>query len=326
MNAERPSALPHAVLEQAAQWFALLQSEAATAADRAAWQRWCDGSDAHRAAWAQVERIGRLFGPIQATADPRAAVGAYRAATAHTGRRRVILGLAGVAGLGLAGGAAWRYPSLPGLFLASLSDHRTATGEVRELRLADGTQVWLGTASACDEDFTLALRRLTLVAGEILVNTAADTSRPFVVDTPHGRLRALGTRFSVRLEDQATRLAVYEGAVQVRTADGVGLVVQAGFRTRLTRAGVAAPEPVDPSNESSTRGYFIARNVPLADMLRELGRYRSGYLGVAPEVANLPVFGSYPMTEPDQVLAMLASVMPIRISHPLPWWTRVMKR
>jgi transmembrane sensor len=44
---------------------------------------------------------------------------------------------------------------------------------------------------------------------------------------------------------------------------------------------------------------------------------------VSPEVANLPVFGSYPMTDPDRALAMLESVMPIRVSRPMPWWIRV---
>lgn len=84
--------------------------------------------------------------------------------------------------------------------------------------------------------------------------------------------------------------------------------------------------PVDPASEGSTRGLYIARNAPLGEVLRELGRYRAGLLSVSPDVADLPVFGSYPMTEPERVLAMLASVMPIRVSHPLPWWTRVTPR
>ncbi|WYX35108.1 FecR domain-containing protein [Achromobacter xylosoxidans] len=177
----------HAVLEQAAQWFALLQSEEATATDREAWRRWCDSAEAHRAAWAQVERVGQLFRPIQTAPDPHGAVGAYRAATANATRRRVVLGLALVAGAGLTSGVAWRYSPLAGLVLARMADHRTATGEVREVLLADGTRVWLGTASAFDTDFGPALRRLRLVAGEILVSTAGGQQRPFVVDTPQGR-------------------------------------------------------------------------------------------------------------------------------------------
>ncbi|MGK8834061.1 FecR domain-containing protein [Achromobacter xylosoxidans] len=316
----------HAVLEQAAQWFALLQSEEATATDREAWRRWCDSAEAHRAAWAQVERVGQLFRPIQTAPDPHGAVGAYRAATANATRRRVVLGLALVAGAGLTSGVAWRYSPLAGLVLARMADHRTATGEVREVLLADGTRVWLGTASAFDTDFGPALRRLRLVAGEILVSTAGEQQRPFVVDTPQGRLRALGTRFTVRLDAGITRIAVYDGAVQAHGADGAGVVIPAGWQARLTATGLSPIEPVDPASEGSTRGLYIARNAPLGEVLRELGRYRAGLLSVSPEVADLPVFGSYPMTEPERVLAMLASVMPIRVSHPLPWWTRVTPR
>lgn len=267
-----------------------------------------------------------MFRPIQTAPDPHGAVGAYRAATANATRRRVVLGLALVAGAGLTSGVAWRYSPLAGLVLARMADHRTATGEVREVLLADGTRVWLGTASAFDTDFGPALRRLRLVAGEILVSTAGGQQRPFVVDTPQGRLRALGTRFTVRLDAGITRIAVYDGAVQAHGADGAGVVIPAGWQARLTATGLSPIEPVDPASEGSTRGLYIARNAPLGEVLRELGRYRAGLLSVSPEVADLPVFGSYPMTEPERVLAMLASVMPIRVSHPLPWWTRVTPR
>jgi len=313
----------HAVLQQAAEWFALLQSGEATPADRAAWQAWHDSAEAHRIAWTRVDRVGQLFQPIQKTPDPRGAVGAYRSATIAVGRRRLILGLAALAGAGLAGSVAWRPSLLPGLFLAWTADHRTTTGEVREVLLGDGTRVWLGTASAFDEDFTPALRRLQLVVGEILISTAADADRPFVVDTPQGRLRALGTRFTVRLEDGDTRIAVYDGAVQAQAADGTSMVIHAGWRARLTPQGLSPAEPVSPASEASTRGLYIAENDPLDVVLRELGRYRTGYLSVSPEVANLPVFGSYPMTDPDRALAMLESVMPIRVSRPMPWWIRV---
>ncbi|MGE8686146.1 MAG: FecR domain-containing protein [Achromobacter sp.] len=323
---QSPSRSERAALEQAAEWFALLQSGEATSADREAWRAWHESAEAHRAAWERVDRVGQLFQPIRKAPDPRGTVRAYRSATIDAGRRRLILGLAALAGVGLAGGAAWRPSLLPGLLLAWAADHRTATGEVREILLGDGTRVWLGTAGAFDEDYTPALRRLRLVAGEILVDTAADASRPFVVDTPQGRLRALGTRFTVRLEDGDTRIAVYDGAVQAHAIDGSSTIIQAGWRARLARGGLSPAEPASPASEASTRGLYIAQDVPLGAVLRELERYRSGYLTVSPQVAELPVFGSYPMTDPDRALAMLESVLPIRIGRPAPWWVRVTPR
>jgi transmembrane sensor len=56
--------------------------------------------------------------------------------------------------------------------------------------------------------------------------------RPFAVHTALGRLRALGTRFTVRQEDAVVHLAVTEGAVEV-TLHGATVprtVVPAGSR------------------------------------------------------------------------------------------------
>lgn len=313
-------------LEQAAEWFALLRSGEATTADRNAWQAWHQSADAHRIAWTQVEHIGRRFQPIQSAPRPLDAVSAYRNAGVNTGRRRIVLGLATAAGTGLAGWMAWRRFPLADMVLAWRAEHRTAIGEVREVVLSDGTRVQMGTASAFDDHFSSDLRRLQLYTGEILISTGSDTKRPFVVDTPHGRLEALGTRFVVRLDEDDTRLAVYDGAVQARSANGVILIVRAGQQTRMTAHGVAPIEAADPARESAVRGIYIAQNVPLEDVVRELGRYRVGHIGVSPDVANLRVFGSYPMTDPDRTLAMLESVMPIKVRRSLPWWISVVAR
>ncbi|SOE49635.1 FecR domain-containing protein [Orrella dioscoreae] len=318
--------IPDAVLAQAADWFARLCAGDATARERQAWQAWREASDTHRQAWARVEAISQRFAPLQAVPDPRAAATAYRSTLASPGRRRLVLSLAALAGTGLAGWMARDYGVFPTVLSASLADYRTATGEVRELRLPDGTQVWLGTASAFDADYTASLRRLRQWRGEMLVETAADAGRPFVVDTPQGRLRALGTRFLTRLDGDDTRIAVYEGAVEATAASGHAVIIPAGMQARVSAQGVSALTPADLADAQGPRGRYVARNVPLSEMLQALGRYRRGYLSVSPEIADLPVFGSFPMTEPDRVLAMLESVMPIRVQRPFPGWTRVMPR
>ncbi len=318
--------VPDAVLAQAADWFARLSAGDASTADRQAWQAWRDSAEVHRRAWAMVETISQRFEPLQQVPDARLAATAYRSALPSPNRRRaVMLGLAALAGTGMAGWVAREHEMLPSLLSASLASHRTATGEIRNVQLADGTQVWLGTASAFDADYRPDLRRLRLWRGEMLVDTAQDPARPFVVDTPHGRLRALGTRFVTRLE-QDTRIAVYEGAVEVTAPGGPAVVIPAGQQASLSSRGVSALTAADPADAHAVQGRYVARNVPLSTVLNELGRYRHGYLSVAPQIADLPVFGSFPMTEPDRVLAMLESVMPIQVRRPLPGWIRVMAR
>ena len=322
------SALSHQALQQAAEWFALLRSGEATAADRAQWQAWLDDAQEHRKAWQQVERISGRFEPAQNSPSRDAAARGFCTANTRMARRRqVLVGLGGLAGSALFGWIGWRHTPLPGLLMARYADYRSETGEVRSIELPDGSSIWLGTASAFDLDYRKDLRRIRLIAGEILVQTAADPDRPFVVDTPQGRLRALGTRFTVRLDDDETLVAVYSGAVEARTADTAATrIIQTGQQTRFTSATLAAGEIADPAREAWTRGILVTENTPLIDVVRELRRYRGGYLGVAPEIAHLSVIGSYPATDPDRALAMLEAVLPIRVKRPLSWWVSIEPR
>ncbi|OZI32548.1 iron dicitrate transport regulator FecR [Bordetella genomosp. 10] len=326
-------------MEQAAAWFSLLHSGTVIDADRARWQGWLASSEDHRAAWAVVERVSQRFRSLQADASPRQAADALQLANRRLARRRVVLGVAAIAGAGSAlGWTLWRQPGAVDALLAWAADYRTGTGERHEVRLADGTRVWLGSASAFDQNYGASLRRLRLRAGEILIQTAAEAARPFVVDTAQGRMRALGTRFNVRLDGEGgTLLAVYEGAVQITLAASAGraaagsaaagnATIGAGQQVRFTADRLEAIVPADPAREVWSRGVLLAQDIPLGQVVAELSRYRHGHMAVAPDVAGLPVLGSYPLDDVDGALAMLQKSLPIRIRRPLPWWTTIEAR
>jgi transmembrane sensor len=127
----------------------------------------------------------------------------------------------------------------------------------------------------------------------------------------------------VRLDGPQTLLAVYHGAVEARAQTGVSVIVPAGQQTRLGDDGPTALEPADPAREAWTRGLLVAQNIPLAELVQELRRHYPGHLSLAPEAASLRVFGSYPANDPERTLAMLESVISIRVRRPLPWWISV---
>lgn len=332
MNAPEAGLCPvsHEAMEQAAAWFSLLQSGNATDADRDRWRAWRASGRECEAAWAFVERVSQRFAPLQAAPSPRLAADTLQAANQRLAKRRtLLLGLAAMAGSGgLLGWAVWQQAGWVDPWLARFADHHTATGERRDVVLADGTQVWLASASAFDQDYRSDLRRLRLRAGEILVQTATDPARPFVVDTAHGRLRALGTRFNVRLDDDGgTQLAVYEGAVEVKLARNTGsTVVASGQQVRFTADRLNEVVAADPAREAWSRGILLAQDMPLAQVVAELGRYRRGHIAVAPDVAGLTVLGSYPLDDFDGTLTMLQQSLPIQVRQPLPWWTTIEAR
>ncbi len=296
---------PHHVMEQAAEWYALLISGDAVAADRQRWLAWLDADASHRQAWAYVEQVSqRILAPLRDTPDPRLTSDNLHAAGQRVlRRRRALVRIASPAG-------AWS------------ADYRAATGEIRATVLPDGSRVWLNTASAFNRDFQPGLRRLHLVAGEILIETGTDKDRPFVVDTAEGRLRALGTRFTVRQEAGATLLAVYQGAVEIRIArNAPPTVIATGRQARFTAAEVGSATRADPAREAWIRGDLLANNLTLREIADELGRYTLGHIGVAPQVAQRRVFGTFPLRDVDSALALLAQAAQVKVQRPMPWWT-----
>ncbi len=318
MPVDPPAPIDAAILAEAAEWFALLGSESATDADRRRWDVWLSARPEHRAAWARVEAFTRKFERLPARAAS-AALGAV-----HPGRRRALKTLAMLCGVGVAGFGAWR--AAP--WREWLALYQTGVGSTRHVTLPDGTRVWLNTGSALDVAFDADLRRIQLHAGEALIETASDRavpSRPFVVDSAEGRVRALGTRFCVRRSEVDSKVAVYRGAIEIQPAapGAARQTVNAGQETRFTRHTIAAPQAANEEGTAWTRGLLLADNMRLGDFVAELARYRHGVLRCAPEVANLRIVGAFPLADTDRVLRALERALPVRVSTLGPWWVTI---
>ncbi|OLU27461.1 hypothetical protein BVH03_14710 [Pseudomonas sp. PA15(2017)] len=306
----------HAALQQAAEWFAVLADPPASAQQQRAWQQWLADRPEHAAAWQQVEAISSQFARLPADTHRRAAAQALRSPARS---RRQVLGLFAVLGgaglLAAAGqGRPWR---------AWLASECTGTGEIRDLRLADGSHLWLGSRTAMDIDYSASTRLLRLLQGEVLLDTARDP-RPLLLDTRHGRLQALGTRFSVREGDGFTQLAVFAGAVRIEPSNARGVqVLEAGHQVRFSASGISASEPADPARQAWSRGVLLANDRRLGDFIAELADYVPGYLGCDPRVADLRLVGAYPLGDTGRILDALAGSLPIRVNRRLPWWVTV---
>ena len=147
------------------------------------------------------------------------------------------------------------------------------------------------------------------------------------LQTPQGRLRPLGTRFSVREQDGHTLLNVFEGSVEAACGDtDQRRILSAGQGVLFDRQRLAATQRALPGREAWSKGVLMANDMRLGDFIGELASYRHGHLGIDPQVANLRVMGTYPLQDTDQVLAMLEQVLPVRIERRFAWWTTVVAR
>ncbi|MBG6082943.1 transmembrane sensor [Rubrivivax gelatinosus] len=311
-----PGVALDAAQRAALQWQVCFWSGEAGEAEQRAFEAWLAADEAHRRAWERLQRAG---GRLQAL--PGGVAGTVLRATAGGGRRRALRALLLLAG---AGGAASLVRETPAWQLAR-ADERTATGERRDLLLPDGSRATLNTASALDLRFDASQRLARLLAGEVFITTAADAAhRPFVVETPAGRVQALGTRFALRCLDAATRVQVFEGAVELRPRDGgVARRLDAGGQLSFDATAVGAPEPLDEAATAWMRGLLVAERMRLDDFVAELSRYRRGVLRCAPTVAGLRVSGVFPLADTDAVLRSLVRALPLRITRATRWWLNV---
>ena len=204
------------------------------------------------------------------------------------------------------------------------ADLRTAAGEQGEHLLQDGSRLTLGSGSAVNTRWSADRREVELLDGEILVDVAKDAARPFVVETAHGRIRALGTRFIVRRDEHATLLTMIESRTAVQAgADTNELTVEAGERARLSARGVERLGEVDPR---ATQDAFQARRLmvqdrPLPEVLDEIARHRRGLVRYErADLEAIRVSAVLPLDDTDRALQLLVDNFPgLRVRTLTPW-------
>ena len=318
MNPASSRPVPAHVLDAAIAWQLTLDSSSPL--EREEFAKWHAANEEHARAWRQLGMLDQRFSVAKGPA--RSALLQSREGI----RRRVRKlgsGLASVvAVVGLTLFAADHYLPLD----YWLADQRTATGEQRTVRLADGTVVNLNTHSAMDVRFDEKQRLIVLQEGEILIETGHGDARPFIVETAEGSMRALGTRFLVKREDAGTRLSVLQSAVAAHPqSDPQEQILREGQQVLIRNNGLDSVVALNPGVDAWTRGMLVVDNARLEDLVHELGRYRRGHLGISPEVADLRITGSFPLHDTDKALNALLPTLPVQIEQHTPWWVTVAK-
>jgi transmembrane sensor len=139
----------------------------------------------------------------------------------HTARKWLLATVCIV--LVIAGG--WWYTSGSGIYNRQMVDAVlnkneivTKKGSKTNVRLPDGTQVWLNADSKISyaETFQGATREVQLT-GEAFFDVVKDKSRPFIIHTATIDIRVLGTAFNVRSypDEKSTETALVRGEIEV---------------------------------------------------------------------------------------------------------------
>jgi len=277
---------------------------------------WRESSSEHADAALTAQRIwnatepGALRGQV---AKPASAAQRQRL-------RRRVLGLAGLGmGLGLLGAGgrwAWRLPIYEIVLKTGRAQRATQA-------LPDGSSVDLSARTAAQVAFFRTRRVVRLAEGEARFSVASDAERPFWVETDWGRVRVVGTVFTVSTREARMRVEVAEGRVAVwgpghdhETGQAPSIFLQAGQAADVDRRGVGAPRPVDPGEVAGWRqGWLYFRDTPLPEVVSRWNDYLSRPLRLAPQDAalrDMRVTGSYLLKDPQSFLESLTHMLPVR--------------
>lgn len=260
------------IRQEAADWFARLNARTVSVGDLEAFREW-RSSPAHRDAYAAVEAAWMRSGDLRDDPEIQAAL----AEAVVRPRRPSRLASAGpalaaafaVAVLTAAGG--WWFSTRP-------VTYSTEVGERRLVRLSDGSEIHLDTATRVRARLRDSGRELTLVAGQALFSVAHDPTRPFTVRAGDVSVVALGTRFDVRREGGAVKVTLIEGGVSVRAQGAASGGWRLAPGQQIVTGQGRAPEPTAVDVNAAvawTEGLLEFDSLPLSSAIAEVNRYET---------------------------------------------------
>lgn len=305
----------------AAEWLVRCKEGALSDREQLEFNEWLSVCESHQKAWA----LAMQFEQRMAALPARPALSALRAAKAkRQNRRSVLKGLTLLVG---AGGASWfSYEAMA--WRSWVAEHQTGVGEQRKIRLSDGGVIDMNTATTMDVNYSQQQRAVRLHAGEVLIETATDNqelARPFVVHTPHGRVHALGTRFSVRTEGGRTVVSVLEHAVEITPGQGLHALLRlnAGQQVAFSASEIGPVQMDDRTKHAWARGMLVVVDKRMDNFLAELGRYRKGRIACEASIAGLRVTGAYRVADTDHVLESLTMSHAVELRYFTRFWVGV---
>lgn len=272
---------------------------------------WIDADPRHhgayirtKSAWLDTARLASLASTSQLRSAP---------ASHRRKPQRRLAAAAGIAAVLVVSGMVWLHER--GQTYAS------EIGEVRGIELPDGSFLNLNTNTSATVRYRLQERRIALDRGEALFKVAQDPRRPFIVQANDVRVKAIGTAFTVRVDDRRTDVIVTEGVVEIERPGAPIQHVSANHHAVLTpgdsRTDIQPVTPAAVSRELAWRnGMAVFAGEPLAVAIQEINRYSRRHIWVHdPTLASQPVAGIFRANDVEAFAIAVAETFNARIDY-----------
>ncbi len=220
--------------------------------------------------------------------------------------------------------------------------YQTLVGQQKSIKLSDGSQIKLNTATKLNVNYTDKIRHLKLEYGEAFFDITKEPKRPLKVDFGNGVVTVLGTKFNINHAGDEVVVAVIEGSVAVdwnkKKADSNQYLLEEKNQRLIDRQeksmllkkgdiayfskNKALPNKTTPKESkiagvvSWEKGIVKFYQQPLIDVVAELNRYsRRKILIEDIQVAQLPVNAVFNLDDVDIVLKGIEKALPIKVTE-----------
>ncbi|MDE7548332.1 FecR domain-containing protein [Acetobacter fabarum] len=306
--------------QAAAGWYLFLRDYPDDEDMKHRFAEWLASDPAHARAWedmnvtasvmAGVPRI--LHMPARTSATPVLHMNAYRVA------RRFLPGCA----LALAAACAALAFMPPDMLVRLSADHYAPVAQTRDIRLADGSEIILAPRAAVSLTINGSERGVRLLQGEALFDVRHDPTRPFRVTAGHVTATDVGTVFDVRMDGDATTVAVREGEVHVASARS-GIIernLHAGEWERVSGTTATAGTAPAATIGAWRDGTLIARDQTVAALITALRPWTAAKIVLTDsELAKKRVTGTYDLRQPEASLRLIVEAYGGQVSSLSSW-------
>jgi ferric-dicitrate binding protein FerR (iron transport regulator) len=152
----------------------------------------------------------------------------------------------------------------------------TPRGGQYQLRLPDGTQVWLDAASSISyPTFFGGKDRRVRITGQVYFEVARDKARPFQVTVNNMDVEVLGTHFNIKAysDEASINTTLLEGSVKVSAGNSNTTVLRPGQQAQLSNQ-LKVVENANPDQVMAWKnGLFNFEGADIKTVMRELGRW-----------------------------------------------------
>jgi transmembrane sensor len=294
---------------EAVGWVQHLDSGRVTPADVQALKRWRSRSPDHEAAFADALRLWKEFAPAARGLRERGQLSPGLAARplfhSALSRRAAIGGalatVSAVAAYAMISPPLDLWPSVSEL----AADYRTVTGEQRQLELPSDVSMHLNSQTS------VALRgddgaRVELISGEASFVSKSQQERRLIVLAADGIMTTSQAHFDVRRAGRSVCVTCIGGNVNV-TLESQATLLGSGQQVRYDDRGLGPVVSIDIELVTAwQQGVLIFRSTPLAEVVEEINRYRSGRVILMDrELARKSISGRFRIDHMDDILVRL---------------------